>query len=71
MTERKFFYYNARHLSIEQGKPWYVCSAIGCVVAKLATEEQAQAAVAALNSDKAAGTLPCNLSNWSKRHLLG
>jgi hypothetical protein len=70
MTVGQFFYYHAKHLAIDKARPWQVSTWIGCLLAKLATEEQAKAAVEALTADQAAGVLPCNLALWDKRHLL-
>lgn len=66
----EFFYYHAGNLAVDPERPWQLCSHIGALCGKFATEEQAAIARDALNADKAAGVLPCNLSLWDKRHLL-
>ena len=66
----EFFYYHAKRLAIDPKRPWQVCSHMGALCGKLATEEQAKRAVEALNADNQAGLLPFNLNDWNKRYLL-
>lgn len=67
---KKFFYYHAGHLAIDKERPWQLCSDFGCLCGQFYTTAQAEAALTALEADKAAGVLPCNLSTWDKHHLL-
>jgi hypothetical protein len=69
MTNR-FFCYHAGRLAVDDRKPWQVITDFGCLVGQLATREDAEAAVAALTADKAAGRLPCNLAAWRLSWML-
>lgn len=66
-----FIHYHARHLAIDPARPWQVISSFGVLLGQLPTEDDARRAVDALTEDQAAGRLPCNLSRWDRRHLLG
>ncbi len=65
-----FFFYHAGALAIDKARPWQLCSSIGAMCGRFATEEEAKVAIEALQADRDAGVLPCNLSHWDKRHLL-
>ena len=70
MKTQNFFYYHAGHLAIDKERPWQLCTMIGCVLGKFKTSEEAEVAIQALQKDKDAGILPCNLSQWDKEYLL-
>lgn len=70
MKPDEFFYYHAGKLAIDKSKPWQICTRMGVLIGQMPTEDRAKTAVDALTADHEAGTLPCNLSTWSKRELL-
>ena len=65
-----FFWYNAGPLAIDPDRPIQLCSMIGCVLGKFADTDRAQVACEALQRDRDAGTLPCDLSKWDKKEML-
>lgn len=67
-----FFWYDASRggLAVDPSRPWQLCTWMGCLIGKFATAEQAESVANELQADDDAGTLPCNLSLWSKAHLL-
>lgn len=68
---KHFSAYHAGRLAIDPARPWQIISrTLPAICGKVATEEQARRAVEALDADKEAGRLPCNLSTWDKVILL-
>lgn len=64
MKTKDFFYYHARTLAIDPQRPWQVCSVMGSICGKFATRKEAEETTAALQHDKDAGNLPCDLISW-------
>lgn len=63
-----FFYYNAakHNMAVHKDRPWQICTKMGVLIGYKATAEECEKAVIALQTDKNAGTLPCDLSKWEK-----
>jgi hypothetical protein len=66
-----FTAYHAGARTINPARPWQIISKHGVLCGKVATLQEADRAVAALDAAKHAGTLPADLSAWENANLLG